>query len=78
MFTRAGIVELHSAMHNRLDLLLGHIATVPDELRHKPLLGFGHPSVWKQLLHILSCEDGWVRALQNKAPVGRDEESCPA
>jgi hypothetical protein len=36
-------------MHERLDLLLRHVATLPDELRHKPISGFGHPTVWKQL-----------------------------
>jgi hypothetical protein len=37
MFTKAGIVELHTAMHERLDLLLHHIASVPEELLHKPI-----------------------------------------
>jgi hypothetical protein len=37
MFSRAGIIELHAAMHERLDLLLRHVATVPDNLHHKPI-----------------------------------------
>src|SRR3984893_3889010 len=77
MFTKAGIFELHATMHERLDLLLRHVATVPDELRHKPISGFGHPSVWKQLVHILTCEEGWVHDLQNKAFPGWHEEDCP-
>src|SRR5215475_13917040 len=77
MFNKSGITELHTAMHERLDLLLQHVATVPDELRYKPIPGFGHPSIWKQLVHILTCEEGWVHDLQNKAFAGWDEEDCP-
>jgi uncharacterized damage-inducible protein DinB len=76
-FTKAGIIELHATMHERLDLLVRHVATVPDELWHKPISGFGHPSVWKQLGHILTCEEGWVHDLQNKPFAGWDAEDCP-
>ena len=77
MFSKVGIVELHAATHERLDLLLRHIATVPEEVLHKPISGFGHPSIWKQLVHILTCEEGWVHDLQNKAFPGWHEEDCP-
>jgi uncharacterized damage-inducible protein DinB len=77
MFNKAGIVELHGLMHERLDLLLGHIETVPHELRRTPISGFGHPSVWSQLVHILTCEEGWVHNLENKAFPGWSEEDCP-
>jgi uncharacterized damage-inducible protein DinB len=77
MFTKAGIVELHATMHERLDLLLRHVATVPDESLRKPMSGFGHSSIWKQLVHILACEGGWVHDLQNKAFPGWQEEDCP-
>jgi uncharacterized damage-inducible protein DinB len=70
MFTKAGIIELHATMHERLDLLLRHVATMPDELCHKTISGFGHPSVWTQLVHILTCEEGWVHDLQNKPFAG--------
>ena len=74
MFSKAGIIELHSTTHQRLDLLVRHVATVPEELHHKPISGFGHPSIWKQLVHILTCEEGWVHDLQNKAFPGWDEK----
>ena len=74
MFTKAGIVELHATTHERLDLVLRHVATVPDGLYRKPISGFGHPSVWQQLVHILACEEGWVHALKNK-PFRAEE--CP-
>ena len=77
MFTKAGIIELHALMHERLDLLLGHIAIVPDELTRREILGFGHPSVWKQLVHILACEEGWVHDLQNKTLAAWYAEDCP-
>jgi hypothetical protein len=28
MFTKSGIIELHATVHERLDLLLRHVATV--------------------------------------------------
>jgi uncharacterized damage-inducible protein DinB len=77
MFTKVGIIELHGTMHERLDLLLRHVATVPDDLRRKPISGFGHPSIWKQLVHILTCEEGWVHDLQNEPFAGWTEEDCP-
>jgi len=78
MFNKAGIIELHGLLHERLDLLLEHIETVPDELRRTPISGFGHPSVWSQLVHILTCEEGWVHDLQNKTFPAWHEEDCPA
>src|SRR5581483_2811609 len=77
MFTQAAILDLHNTTHERLDLLLRHIETVPDELRHKEIPGFGHPSVWKQLVHILTCEEGWVHDLRNEAFPGWSEKDCP-
>jgi uncharacterized damage-inducible protein DinB len=77
MFTKTGITELHTTMHERLDLLLHHVATVRDDLCHKPIAGFGHPSVWKQLVHILTCEEGWLHDLQNQPFAGWDAEDCP-
>lgn len=77
MFAKAGIIELHVTTHAQLDLLLHHIATVPDELTHRPISGFGHPSIWKQLVHILTCEEGWIHDLKNQAFAGWHAEDCP-
>ena len=77
MFTKSGIIELHSTMHERLDLLLRHVATLPEALHHKPIGGFGHGSIWKQLVHILTCEEGWVHNLQDKVFPGWHEKDCP-
>jgi hypothetical protein len=51
MFTKAGIIELHSETHDRLDILLRHITTVPDNLLREPVAGFGSPTVWKVLIN---------------------------
>src|SRR3984885_9499193 len=77
MFSKAGIIELHAATHERLGLLLRHVAAVPDNLHHKLIPGFGHPSIGKQFVHILTCEEGWVHDLQNKAFPGWPDEDCP-
>jgi uncharacterized damage-inducible protein DinB len=77
MFSKAGILELHAATHERLNLLLRHVAIVPDNLRRERIPGFGHPSVWEQLVHILTCEEGWIHDLQNKAFPGWHDEDCP-
>jgi uncharacterized damage-inducible protein DinB len=77
MFNKSGILELHATMHARLDLLLSHVVTVPDDLCRKQISGFGHPTIWKQLVHILTCEEGWVHDLQYKEFAGWQEEDCP-
>jgi uncharacterized damage-inducible protein DinB len=77
MFTKDGIRELHGGMHESLDILLGHVATVPDHLLRKPLEGFGFPTVWKQLVHILTVEEGWGHDLQFKDFAGWFEEDAP-
>jgi len=77
MFTKDAILELHTTTHERIDLLLNHVATVPDALCRKPVEGFGHPTVWKQLVHILTCEEGWVHDLRNEPFDGWYEEDCP-
>lgn len=77
LYTKSGMLELHATMHERLDLLMRHVASVPDELFRKPIPGFGHASIWKQLVHMLRCEEGWVHDLQNKAFAGWQEQDCP-
>jgi len=77
MFSKDAILELHTTTHERMDLLLRHVGTVPDALWRKPISGFGHPTVWKQLVHVLTCEEGWVHDLQNEPFEGWYEEDCP-
>jgi uncharacterized damage-inducible protein DinB len=77
MFTKSGILELHSAMHESLDILLRHVGTVPFNLLREPLAGFGFPTVWKQLAHILTVEEGWVHDLQDRKFAGWEDKDCP-
>ncbi len=77
MFTKDAILELHTTTHERMDLLLRHVATVPDALCRQPIPGFGHPTVWKQLVHCLTCEEGWVHDLRNETFDGWSEEDRP-
>jgi uncharacterized damage-inducible protein DinB len=75
MFTKNGIRDLHGWTHESLDILLGHVASVPEERLREPLAGFGIATVWKQLLHILEVEEGWVCDLQDQAvPLWREED----
>src|SRR5262250_316052 len=77
MFTKSGIRELHGATHESLGILLRHVATVRDDLLRQPIVGFGFPTVWKQLIHILTVEEGWVHDLQFKDFPGWLEEDAP-
>ena len=77
MFTKEGIRELHGRMHESLDILLRHAAKVPDHLLRQPIVGFGFPTVWKQIVHILTVEEGWVCDLQFKDFPGWFEEDVP-
>jgi len=77
MFTKSGIRELHSATHQTLDVLFRHVGGVPANLLRESLPGFGFPTIWKQLTHILRVEEGWVRALQDKPSADWREEDCP-
>jgi len=76
MFTRDGIRELHGWTHQSLDILLEHVSSIPAERLREPLTGFGIATVWKQLLHILEVEEGWVCDLQDKAWARWREEHC--
>ena len=77
MFAKDGIRELHGGMHESLDVLLRHVVTVPDYLLRQRIEGFGFPSVWKQIVHILTVEEGWVSDLQFKIFPGWFEEDAP-
>jgi uncharacterized damage-inducible protein DinB len=77
MFAKSGIQELHGETHEILDILLRHIGGVPADLLREPLAGFGFATVWKQLTHILTVEEGWVNDLQGKAVADWGEEDCP-
>jgi len=76
MFTKDGISALHGWAHESLDVLLRHIASVPTGVLHNPIAGFGFPTIWKQLVHILEVEEGWVCDLQDKPWVHWRAQDC--
>ena len=60
MFTKDGIRDFHTWLHQTLDILLQQVSTVPIGRLRFSLPGFGVPTVWKQLVHILEVEETWV------------------
>ena len=77
MFDKNGIAQLHSWTHESLDILLEHMAKVPSEKLKQELTGFGFPTVWKQLMHILEVEEGWVDVIQAKPAPSWAEKDYP-
>ena len=77
MFSKAGIHELHALTHESLEILLRHVGTVPRALLRQTLPGFGLPTVSKQLVHILTVEEGWVHDLEFRHFPGWSEEQAP-
>jgi uncharacterized damage-inducible protein DinB len=79
LFTKDGIRAFHSWTHDRIDQLIEHAAGIPPELFVAPLPGFARATVRDQLLHVLSCESNWVRALQHlPATDWQPEDFCTA
>jgi uncharacterized damage-inducible protein DinB len=76
MFTKDGISELHKLTHESLDILLQRASSVSMECLWQTLAGFGHPTVWEQLIHILEVEESWVCDLQNRSFARWREENC--
>jgi uncharacterized damage-inducible protein DinB len=76
MFTKAGIKDLHHEAHQSLDLLMRHVATVPEHFWRQSIAGFGFPTISQQLVHILNVEEAWVHALQCKDFRGWSEENA--
>jgi len=74
LFTKAGLLELHGACHDSLGILFANASQLPIELLGKHLPGFGFPTVWEQLTHILKVEENWILDLQNKRRNEQQEE----
>jgi uncharacterized damage-inducible protein DinB len=65
--TKEAILGLHAAMHDTLDVLLDHIATMPAELLARDVAGFGYSTVRDQLNHVFANEAVWIQLLQMQA-----------
>jgi uncharacterized damage-inducible protein DinB len=64
-FTTSGVLTLHRAMHESLDIVFAHAATFPPEQLKRDVPGFGRGCVHDQLIHIVAVESRWVGRLQN-------------
>jgi hypothetical protein len=76
MFTKDGIRDFHTWLHQTLDILLQQVSTVPIGRLRFSLPGFGVPTVWKRLVHILEVEETWVLDLLDQSWRHWREEDC--
>lgn len=77
MFTLDGVYKLHSWTHASLNLLLGHLSTIPTSVYMNELPGFGFNTLRKQVIHVYNCEGFWISALQGFQYVDRDPAEFP-
>jgi len=66
MFTKDGLLKLREWAQTSLTTLLDHTASLPWEMLHKPLDGFGFPTLRGQLEHISGAEAFWVHVMLGK------------
>ena len=76
-FTLEGIQKFHGWAHASLNLLLDHVATIPQSEYQKEIPGFGFPSVRNQMIHIFNCEGFWIHTLQGLPYVDRNPSEFP-
>lgn len=61
--------------------MFGHIAAPHRRNTGKPAARIprriGFPTIWKQLIHILTVEESWILDLQSKPFEVWDERDCP-
>lgn len=68
-FSHEGLERLHAWVHDCLDVLIGHLDTLPAPLLDQPVSHFGHPTLRHQLVHVLQVEAAWM-ALLRRRPLG--------
>jgi uncharacterized damage-inducible protein DinB len=77
VFTLDGVNKFHSWTHASLNLLLGHLSTLPTSVYVSELPGFGFNTLRKQVIHIFNCEGFWISTLQGLQYVDRDSAEFP-
>jgi uncharacterized damage-inducible protein DinB len=60
MFTRDGLQQYYVWTHYTLDRLFEHCSGFSPEELAQELEGFGIPTLWDQLAHMLITEEHWV------------------
>jgi len=69
MFSRDSLLAQHKWTQNSLDILFDHCAGFSDEQLQQEHAGFGFPSLYSQLAHILQCENYWLWNLTGRPAV---------
>jgi uncharacterized damage-inducible protein DinB len=70
--SKAAFRDMYGSMHDCLNVVLDHTASIPADLLAKEIAGFGHPTVLDQLAHVLAAEAAWVHRLQSLSFRQRD------
>lgn len=65
MFTLDGMRKFHGWTHQSLTMVFDHLAPLPPADYKRELPNFGYASLHAQVVHLLGCEDRWVRRLRN-------------
>jgi uncharacterized damage-inducible protein DinB len=75
MYTSAALLDIHERTHRSIQLLLDHLAGLPEADLHRSLDGFSYATVVLQLHHLLGAERYWLRILANGELVLDDDEA---
>jgi uncharacterized damage-inducible protein DinB len=59
MHNGASLLDIHSRAHESLRRLIAFCGTLSVDELHRPLSGFGFPSVLQQLVHTIGAEAYW-------------------
>src|SRR5687768_16107296 len=60
MFTKEMLLQNYDWAVESFDILFEHCRGFSNEQLLQEHAGFGYPSLWDQLAHILSCENYWL------------------
>lgn len=59
MYDRDALLDIHGRAHESLRRLIAFCQTLTAEEQHRPLSGFGFPTVLRQLEHTIGAEVYW-------------------
>jgi len=75
MYSRAGLLEIHTRAHRSYAMVLDHLASLPSGMLVKPVEGFGFSTIRAQMSHIAGAELFWVSKLLDEEPDGWEDEN---
>ena len=71
MFTLDGVRKFHGWTHSCLDIVLDHLATIPESDYVQEVPNFGFRTLREQVIHVFNCEGFWIHVLQGVPYVDR-------